>query len=499
MNYWLVRADWGVHGGGKQFDRFIENNIWENGYKTKYQDYVNEINIGDTLLLADKSNILYTAKCSNNDYNGITIQVEKWFLLDSPIKFPGIGAYAKTISKIKSEKSLVKILSALSSRTLTTASFKFSELMLHLDERESLYLDAIKIKEYFSIKEIELEHLKDKKEIYFIGENGDGKTVLLQAITLALKTKYSGQTLEYIESLSDEKELSLETKDDKDSSQYRANKNIKNIFAYGINRNKVHNKNYDKYGFSGLFDTSDSRKTTYLKDPISVLEEKDTLIEEFIQKLNDIILKDKLQIKKENNEIIFLENDFKIDFEKLSEGYKSSIIWLCDLVSRLIENQQESLNRVTKLDSFKAIVIIDEVDLYLHPKWKYDFIHNIRKVFKNIQFIMTTHSMISVLGASEDAVFYKVYKEGRTTKVSHPLQSIQNHMANTLSTSPLFGMDTARARNNSDKIDTSDDYLYSKIHQKIALKVKNKKAILEDDILEMIEKELKLFDEESSK
>ena len=352
--------------------------------------------------------------------------------------------------------------------------------ILKLYNKKTIYLDAIKIKNYFSIKDIEITDLNAKKEIYFVGENGDGKTILLQAILLALKKEYSGDVIEHIRSMPN---MELAIKDEY-SSDYNSNANIKNVFAYGINRNKIDSKLFDTYGYSGLFDTSDPRKTTYLKDPFFELGKEyqgdDNLIKEFIEKLNSTILKEDYQ----------LFNGGNIDFNELSEGYKSTVIWLYDLLSRLIENHKDSEEKVEELKDFKAIVLIDEVDLYLHPKWKYDFIYNLRKVFPNIQFIMITHSMVTILGASKEAVFYKVYKEDGETKISQPMSSIKNLMANNLSTSPLFDMTTARARNSDENLKTDEDFIYTKIHEIIAEQMRGKKAIIEDEIVEMINKEL---------
>jgi len=347
------------------------------------------------------------------------------------------------------------------------------------------YLENISIHNYFSIKDIEITNLKDKKEIYFVGGNGEGKTILLQAIILALKKEYSGQIIEYIRN---ERELELFVQDEF-SNNYSNNKNIKNVFAYGINRNKTREK-FDEYGYSGLFDTSDFKDTTFLKNPLELLRSEHNLVDNFIEKLNEKILMGDLKVEKDNNnKVTFKEKGFEVDFETLSEGYKSTIIWVCDLVSRLIENQKD----IKKLADFKAIVLIDEVDLYLHPTWKYDFVYNLRQVFPNIQFIMITHSMVTILGASRDAVFYKVYKENGETKISQPMDSIKNLMANNLSTSPLFDMTTARARNSDDNIDTREDFISSKIHKIIKERVKGQKAIIEDDIEDMINQELDNF------
>jgi len=348
--------------------------------------------------------------------------------------------------------------------------------------QDNIYLEAIKIKNYFSIKDIEITNLKDKKEIYFVGGNGEGKTILLQAIVLALKKEYSGQIIEYIRN---ERELELFVQDEF-SNNYSNNKNIKNVFAYGINRNKTREK-FDEYGYSGLFDTSDFKDTTFLKNPLELLRSEHNLVDNFIEKLNEKILMGDLKVEKDNNnKVTFKEKGFEVDFETLSEGYKSTIIWVCDLVSRLIENQKD----IKKLADFKAIVLIDEVDLYLHPTWKYDFVYNLRQVFPNIQFFMITHSMVTILGASKDAIFYKVYKENGETKISQPMDSIKNLMANNLSTSPLFDMTTARARNSDEKLQTDDDFIYTKIHQIVSEKTKGKKAIIEDEIVDLINQEL---------
>lgn len=349
---------------------------------------------------------------------------------------------------------------------------------------KTIFLDSIKIKNYFSLKDIEIKDLKDKKEIYFVGENGDGKTILLQAILLALKKDYAGNVIEYIRDI---KGLELSAKVE-NSIDYSNNLDVENVFAYGINRNKTADANakFDRYGYGGLFDTNDYRETTLLKDPFSALGKNykgKKLGEAFIHQLNNTILMENLNI--------FQGGD--IEFNELSEGYKSTIIWLYDLVSRLIDNQKG----VRELADLKAIVLIDEIDLYLHPKWKYNFVHSLREVFPNIQFIMVTHSMVTVLGASDDAVFFKVYKEEEETKVSQPISSIKNLMANSLSTSPLFDMNTARARYSDDNIDTSEDYLYHKIHKAIAKSIKGKPAIVEEDIIKMIEDELALFEKEN--
>lgn len=81
-----------------------------------------------------------------------------------------------------------------------------------------------------------------------------------------------------------------------------------------------------------------------------------------------------------NNEIL--------DITQLSDGYKTLLSLVIDLSARmalanpLMENPLHS----------EAIVLIDELDLHLHPEWQKRIVDDLLKVFINTQFIVTTHS-----------------------------------------------------------------------------------------------------------
>ena len=101
------------------------------------------------------------------------------------------------------------------------------------------------------------------------------------------------------------------------------------------------------------------------------------------------------------------------------------------------------------------------------------------------------------MGASEDAVFYKVYKENGETKVSEPIHDISNLMANGVLTSPLFDLPSARTaafNETKQEIDTSDNYLSGKIHQAISKRLKAKSGVGEVDIIDLINEELDKYE-----
>ena len=76
------------------------------------------------------------------------------------------------------------------------------------------------------------------------------------------------------------------------------------------------------------------------------------------------------------------------------------------MLIRLSENQPY----IMEIEEYQGVVLIDEVELHLHPKWKYRFIQKLRELFPLIQFIVTTHSATVILGASDEALFYNIYK-----------------------------------------------------------------------------------------
>ena len=173
-----------------------------------------------------------------------------------------------------------------------------------------------------------------------------------------------------------------------------------------------------------------------------------------------------LEIDVTADAVTFKEKGAPIFFDQLSEGYKSVMTWVCDLLSRLAENQ----SNVTDTKDYQGVVLVDEIDLHLHPKWAYSIVKKLRTWFPNIQFFFTTHSPIVILGASDDAVFYKVYKEEGVTKISEPYYSkdFSNAMANIIITSPLFDLETAAMKTNSNDVDTNDSSLHSKIYKKVS-------------------------------
>ena len=326
------------------------------------------------------------------------------------------------------------------------------------------------------------------KEIYFVGENGDGKTMMLMAIFMALRgyrivrdedPKYVGAIQSIYKRVKDGSHLCAV---DDHGKVYRLDSApaFSNAFAYGVHRGRYASESdqesFEQFGFMTLFNID---KT--LRDPAdwlikSSLENPghpELEFEELQKVLNEVLERD-LEIKKDGAKLTFWERGMEISFSELSEGYRSTIIFICDLLIRLSKNTDQGENVFMQ----PGVVFIDEIGLHLHPKWQLTIVSKLRKLFPNMQFIMTTHSPVILLGAGKDALFYRIYRQKGHTYVSEPYwrKDLDGMMLNTLVTSSIFDLDSAAMIGSGADVDTSDTYTISRINSILEERIKDEKA-----------------------
>lgn len=124
---------------------------------------------------------------------------------------------------------------------------------------------------------------------------------------------------------------------------------------------------------------------------------------------------DGLHVTQKPFRISVQKNSKKIEFAQLSDGEKCLIALLGDLALRLaicnpaLENPLEG----------DAVVLIDELDLHLHPAWQSSLIRNLLGIFPNCQFIVTTHSPLVLSDVQAESIW--VMKEGE--EPYHPERS----------------------------------------------------------------------------
>ncbi|MFK7799064.1 MAG: AAA family ATPase [Aureispira sp.] len=110
--------------------------------------------------------------------------------------------------------------------------------------------------------------------------------------------------------------------------------------------------------------------------------------------------------------IWYMVNGHKVSASTLSDGYRSIIALIGDLLWRLMHCYPNSDNPLHET----GVVLIDELAIHLHPKWQRQIAGDLQRMFPNLQFIVTTHSPLIAAGAGKDAVTYQLEldKKGKT-------------------------------------------------------------------------------------
>ncbi len=140
--------------------------------------------------------------------------------------------------------------------------------------------------------------------------------------------------------------------------------------------------------------------------------------------------------------------------EQMSDGYKIIIAMVADIASRMSEANPDMENPLAT----SGIILIDEIDLHLHPKWQRLVVGQLMNTFPNIQFILTTHSPIIVAGASDKAqIIHLDTEEGSDTLTVY--QNLDTLNIGQILLSELFGLSSLRSPKWDKKIKKRDSLL----------------------------------------
>jgi hypothetical protein len=148
-------------------------------------------------------------------------------------------------------------------------------------------------------------------------------------------------------------------------------------------------------------------------------------------------------------EPVFVHRGLDVPYRALSDGYKSFIGWVSDLLFQI--------DSVTGGDlpytEVGGIVLVDEVDLLLHPIWQRDVVPNVARALPNLQFVFTSHSPIvagtleadNILIAGEPAE-----GESRLRRVDAPIHGLDSEQ---ILLSSYFELHSTRARDAQARLD----------------------------------------------
>lgn len=129
----------------------------------------------------------------------------------------------------------------------------------------------------------------------------------------------------------------------------------------------------------------------------------------------------------------------EVPLGQLSLGYQTVFAWTMDIAWRLIERYP------TSSDPFRepAIVIVDEIDLHLHPRWQREIRDHLTGLFPNVQFIATAHSPLMAQSSLGQNLAVVQWQEDRVIIENDP-DVVRSWRLDQVLTSDLFGFESAR-------------------------------------------------------
>lgn len=120
-----------------------------------------------------------------------------------------------------------------------------------------------------------------------------------------------------------------------------------------------------------------------------------------------------LRIEDRPTRLVIEKSGQEINFERLSDGEKCYITLVLDIARRL-SLQNDGTKPILDCEQ---LILIDEVDLHLHPSWQLSVVSNLRRQFPHCQFFITSHSSL-VLSSLDECSQLVVLRDGHRVELS---------------------------------------------------------------------------------
>ncbi|MDR0995928.1 MAG: AAA family ATPase [Tannerella sp.] len=137
-----------------------------------------------------------------------------------------------------------------------------------------------------------------------------------------------------------------------------------------------------------------------------------------------------MDIRPNKKSVYFLFTDGReIDYKHLSDGYDRLVNMVIDLASRAMV-LNKGIYGAEACRKTEGVVLIDEIDLHLHPEMQLKVLNGLQKAFPALQFIVTTHSPLVAAGL----------KAGENNKLFNLAYNGENYICNA---ADIYGMDAS--------------------------------------------------------
>ncbi len=353
-----------------------------------------------------------------------------------------------------------------------------------------MFLQKLELNNVRSIEHIEISFAKTQKEVrnrtFILGENGCGKSTILRSIALLLAGSEAlpellGNPDSWIrngkdecsihadlinkegeirpvdlklkrgQSLRETFEHNRETLGVLDEALKHTARNYL-VIGYGVSRRLNSDKNLSSAG-GNSFRNPRAGSVATLFNPDATLNSLEQWAMDLDYQtsgkglnlvkstLNDFLPGiDFYQIDKQNRQLLFKTADGIVPLSYLSDGYQNVVSWCGDLLYRVTQVFKDH----KKPFEARGLLLIDEIDLHLHPLWQRKLVDFLSKKLPNFQIVTTTHSAMTVHQAGEGELFLlKRETPNASPSIKQYEGSPRDLKLHQLLVSPIFGLETS--------------------------------------------------------
>ncbi len=301
-----------------------------------------------------------------------------------------------------------------------------------------MYLSKVYIKNIRCFKEITVSFDRNPLPCTWnviLGDNSSGKTCFLRCLAIGLCDEVSGAALmkelygSFIRDGENEakirltlieprsrQELVIETLLERNKGYERISQRVLRgrrlrdkvfVCGYGIQRSILGDTSFNEYSILEAVYTLFNYDSPLQNPEIILNRQKKPMQRRLLRMIGDVLMFDSSRdSKKQINKLVTTDKGIVIKtpagdifLEDFGDGYRTSFTWLLDFIGWQIYGGR--LSEVEKLKNITGIILLDELELHLHPRLQRNIVNKLKSVLPNVQFILTTHSPLIVSSIGE--------------------------------------------------------------------------------------------------
>jgi predicted ATPase len=321
-------------------------------------------------------------------------------------------------------------------------------------------ISHVRIENFRGIEELEFE-IPTTSWKMLIGENGTGKSSILQAVAIALMGRQQANRLKQLGDLDPEKLIRRGTSSARIVVLQAASTEPIEvaITRRGIEypRGRAHQKAV-LLGFGSARwlprprtmppETDEWIRVRNLVNPFVPLCDANKWLRELRPGTNRFraaegVIKALLRLA-QTTRLRVIENELRVEeqgrsrsrwltLDQLSDGYQSALAMAAGIMGPLF-------SKWDVMREAEGVVLVDELDAHLHPRWKMRIVGDLRAAFPKVQFLASTHEPLCLRGLLEKEILLLRKDEDNELVWTDDLPSTRNMRVDQLLTSRFFGL-----------------------------------------------------------